>query len=128
MLLERFRHRIRDRLNAVAAETNGARAANAFQVLHEQLHFIPMIAITQEQGAHAAECFGHCKDVRSRFTYVKENLARRAVHIINCDISHAEWRIHFICRATQNLRTALVLFIKDLLRLGVHVHSKLARN
>ena len=59
MQFQRFGHRVGDGLDAVRAEADRAGAADAFQMLDQQLHFVAVVAVTKEQGADAAERFGH---------------------------------------------------------------------
>src|SRR5690606_33794841 len=111
MDLERLRHCICDRFDAVRPEASCSRAADAFQVLDEQLHLVAMIAIAEEQRAYAAQCFGHREDVRSCLAYVQEHLDRLTVIVIHRNICHAEWRVELISRSTQDLRPLHVMSV-----------------
>ena len=73
---KRLSNSISDGFDPVNTEADGAGSANAFQVLNEQLHFIAVIAITQEQGADAAKCFGHSEYIGAGFSDVQEDLTR----------------------------------------------------
>ncbi|MNV70058.1 hypothetical protein D3C71_1629990 [compost metagenome] len=113
MGLKRLRHRVGDGLDAVRAEANGAGAADALEMLDQQLHLLAVVAIPEEQRADAAERFRHGEHVRASFADIQEDFSRRAVQVVDRDVRHAEWRVDLIGSATQNLRAFLVLLVDD---------------
>ncbi|KAF9120193.1 hypothetical protein BGX30_003307, partial [Mortierella sp. GBA39] len=83
MRFQRLGDRVGDRFHAVDAKADRAGPADALQVLDQQLNFVAMVAVAEEQGADASQRFRHGEHVGACLAYVQEDLARNAVEVVD---------------------------------------------